>query len=201
MDSDNIQSSIIDERQGNITGMYNILVYKQLVQQLDGDGITRIVQPPVPSFSTPRPQSSYESKPQPSFLQTTRRSEPVKSAPAHRNHVIKVKEALEIKLDYSTQQRPSTSSGKRTAEVLAPPSSEARAASATVGGRVYITPLLKCNPMTGKASYSPKEAHSIQSPLRVERPLTPVRLMYGNNEMKSPMLSKGADRNCTPQVT
>lgn len=174
-------------------------MYKQQIQQLDGDGITKIVQQPVPSFNTPRPQSSYECKVKPTIMQNTKRSEPVKSAPSHRNHLVKVKEALELKLDVSSTHRPSTSIGKR--EPVAAPVGT-RAASATIGGRVYVSPLQKCNVVNEKVKYPSKEVSTVRNPLRVERPLTPtpVRILY-NNDVKISEIKKCAERVCNPQVT
>lgn len=174
-------------------------MYKQYVQQLDGDGITKTVQQHGSAITTPRPQSSYESKAKPTLTQNTKRSEPIKSAPTHRSHVVKIKEALELKLDGGTTNRPSTSNNKRTAEGVVP-SREVRTASATIGGRVYVSSLQKRNTMNEKAKYTSKEVTSIRSPLRVERPSTPVRLLY-NNELRAPDLNKCTGKICTPQST
>lgn len=181
--------------------MYNILMYKQQIQQLDGDGITKIVQQPAPSFCTPRPQSSYECKVKPTVIQNTKRSEPLKSAPTHRNHLVKVKEALELKLDVSSTHRPSTSTGKRTTEAMAA-QIETRATSATIGGRVYVSPLQKCNVVNEKVKYSSKEVSSTRNPLRIERSLTPtpVKILY-NNDVKISEVKKCAERVCNPPVT
>lgn len=174
-------------------------MYKHQMQQLDGDGITKIVQEPAPGpVITPRPQSSYENKAKLTLMQNTKRSEPIKSAPAHRSPVVKVKEALELKLDVSTH-RPSTSTGKRTGEAMALPA-EPRAVSATIGGRTYMCHSQKCKVINEKVKYPSKDFSSVRSPLRIEKPLTPIRILY-NNEVKTPNLNKGAEKVCSPEVT
>lgn len=200
MASDNIQRSLKEEKQGNVAGMYNILVYKQQMLQLDGDGITRNIPPTVSVYNTPRPQSSYENKLKPLLGQNSKRSEPVKSAPSHRNHVVKLKENVEVEIRGEREiQRPSTSSGKRKPEL---PIGEIRAVSATLGGRPLKSPLVN-NPMSSernKVNCSPRALVSVQSPLRVERPSTPVELVCGNTEPKASVVRKVSEKPRTPRV-
>lgn len=201
-DSDNIQRSIAEEKQGNVSGMYNILVYKQQMQRLDGDGITKTLPPTAPTYGTPRPQSSYENKLKPSLTQNTKRVDPVKSAPAHRNHIMNFAEDFNFKIEETKQyQRPSTSSGKRQPETM--PVTEMRASSATVGNRIPKSPLVKGTMVKEKGKCSPRESMSVQSPLRVERPSTPVELVCGDmmgEEVKTPVLRKASERPHTPRV-
>lgn len=183
--------------------MYNILVYKQQMQRLDGDGITKTLPPTASTYGTPRPQSSYESKLKPSILlQNTKRADPVKSAPAHRNHILNFAEDFNFKFEETKQQqRPSTSSGKRQPEIM--PVTEVRASSATVGNRTSQSPLVKGTVVKEKAKCSPRENMSVQSPLRVERPSTPVELVCGDvmgEEVKTPALRKVLERPHTPRV-
>lgn len=93
-------------------------------------------------------------------------------------------------------QRPSTSTGKRKPE-LPLGDEEVRISSATPGRRVPMNAgaVVKRE----KARYSPKQTESgtVQSPLRVERPSTPIEL----EQTKPPAIKKSlVDRPRTPKI-